>query len=69
MGATINLPSNETESGLVFGFAPIFQSNNLQKPALHITVGHLRTRSKGAAVAPLSFATVVTERGFGEGSV
>ena len=37
MGATINSPSNETESGLVFGFAPLIHQNNLQKPALHIT--------------------------------
>ncbi len=57
MGATINSPSNETEPDLVLGFAPPFQSNNLQKPALHITAAGLRTRSEGAAIAQASAVT------------
>jgi hypothetical protein len=47
----------------VFAFAPL--ASLVQLPSnryVRITVGGLRTRSEGAAVAPLFFATAVTEQ-------
>ena len=68
MGATINSPSNETRSSLLFGFAPLTQQHNLQKPALHITARGFTNLRDGHRRLRLCFsATAVTDERVAEG--